>query len=172
MRCAKPGWGRWLAGEQRELWHEVELEGQRKRGRAGNRQHMLEAIGCLAAVAKPGKTIERLASPGLTKHIEKSKQKYMDIVRRLQNETFQSGIGYEMENSVHDEDDTIDSKSTEAESEQPEGEEGEEEEFLTISYNPRLKPTRGCMIKYRKGWPHRPLSPSEVCACAPTKRER
>ena len=103
---------------------------------------------------------------------EKSKQKYMDIVRRLQNETFQSGIGYEMENSVHDEDDTIDSKSTEAESEQPEGEEGEEEEFLTISYNPRLKPTRGCMIKYRKGWPHRPLSPSEVCACAPTKRER
>ena len=38
----------------------------------------------------------------------------------------------------------------------------EEEEELTISYNPALQPAKGCITKHRKQWPNRPVSPPAV----------
>lgn len=91
---------------------------------------------------------------------EHSKQKYLDIVGRLQQESLKSEIefGDYVDQSVEDHEATIDSVSDEETRAEMDG----DDSFLTISYNPSLKPVKGCLTKYRKRWPNRPLSPSGV----------
>jgi hypothetical protein len=93
---------------------------------------------------------------------EQSKQKYMDIVGRLQKESLNSDTAHvdQSVQSVEDHDATIDSVSEE--DYQAEAETDEEEEELTISYNPALQPAKGCITKHRKQWPNRPVSPPAV----------
>ena len=92
---------------------------------------------------------------------EQSKQKYLDIVGRLQQESLKSDVefGDYVDQSVEDNDNTIASVS---EDEEERAEVDGDDELLTLSYNPTLKPVKGCLTKYKKHWPNRPLSPSEV----------
>ena len=93
---------------------------------------------------------------------EKSQQKYLDIVKRLEKETLKSeGGGRIFDQSIEDHEDTIDEVDTEDEYQGVGGEQEEEEEPLRISYNPALMPAKGCMTPYRKQWPERPMSPSQ-----------
>lgn len=91
---------------------------------------------------------------------EHSKQKYLDIVGRLQQESLKSEVefGDYVDQSVEDHEATIDSVSDEEARTEMDG----DDSFLTISYNPSLKPVKGCLTKFRKRWPNRPLSPSGV----------
>ena len=92
---------------------------------------------------------------------EQSKQKYLDIVGRLQKEALKTDSGC-VDQSVEDQQDSMDSvTSSEDQSDQAEME--DEDDILTLSYNPSLLPTKGCLTQYRKDWPTRPLSPPQVC---------
>ena len=95
---------------------------------------------------------------------EHSKQKYLDIVGRLQKESLKSETAHvdQSVQSVEDHENTIDSVSEE--DYQAEAETDEETEELTISYNPALQPAKGCISKNRKQWPNRPVSPPAVPA--------
>ncbi len=97
---------------------------------------------------------------------EHSKQKYLDIISRLQNESLKSDTAHVdlSVQSVDDHENTIDSVSDEdgqADADADADNSGESE-FLQLSYNPALQPAKGCLTKTRKVWPTRPVSPPAV----------
>ena len=97
---------------------------------------------------------------------EHSKQKYLDIISRLQKESLKSDTAHvdQSVQSVDDHENTIDSVSDEdgQADPDPDPDTSEESEFLQFSYNPTLQPAKGCITKTRKLWPTRPVSPPAV----------
>ncbi len=95
---------------------------------------------------------------------EHSKQKYLDIISRLQKESLKSDTAHvdQSVQSVDDHENTIDSVSDEDGQADADADTSQESEFLQLSYNPALQPAKGCITKTRKLWPTRPVSPPAV----------
>ena len=97
---------------------------------------------------------------------EQSKQKYLDIVGRLQKESLKSESAY-VDESVedHEEENTIEDEYDDDENIEGMEEPESDSLFKEIPFNPNKRPDRGCLTKFRKVYPSRPLSPSGVGAC-------
>jgi hypothetical protein len=97
---------------------------------------------------------------------EHSKQKYLDIMSRLQKESLKSDTAHvdESVQSVDDHENTIDSVSDEDGQADADGDADASEQsgFLQLNYNPALQPAKGCLTKTRKPWATRPVSPPAV----------
>lgn len=110
------------------------------------------------SAAPPDKHAE--AEADLLALADDSKQKFLNIVGRLQKESLKSDTAY-VDESVEDHEETFASVSEEEDYRE---EYTSDDDQLILSYNPTLRPGKGCIAKFRKQWPTRPSSPPRVCS--------